>query len=81
VTPLQRRYRCEGLKRGLTIAEWEVYNSLPMYSVYPEARSAKTFEDRGVFMYRNATDEERAALDVLRTKKARAVFRNSSKAT
>ncbi len=58
-----QRYKWAGLRRGLTVAEWERLAGLPAYSVCPEARDASGVHTRGFFMYRKATDEERAALD------------------
>lgn len=60
---LQARYQAEGLPRGITVAEWEVYEGLPMFSVYPEAKNASSIHARGYFMYRDASPEERAALN------------------
>lgn len=59
MTPLQHRYRREGLRKGLTVAEWEAANGLPHYSVYPECRDVASLRHRGFFMYRNATRAER----------------------
>lgn len=39
------------------------------YTLYPEARGAKSIYDRGFFMYRNATDEERAEINSTRKRK------------
>lgn len=44
---------------GLTVQEFEEKHGLAPYTLYPWARGAKDWSDRGVFMYRNATDEER----------------------
>lgn len=56
---LQAWYQEEGLPRGITIAEFEVYYFLPKYSIYPEVESAAGPSERGFFMYRNATEEEK----------------------
>lgn len=61
-TERQVWYEEEGLAKGMTVAEFEEYYLLPPYSVYPEAAEAKTWSDKGFFMYRNATDEEREAM-------------------
>ena len=58
-TEFQAWYEEEGLPLGMTVAEFEVYNFMPKYSVYPEAAQASDFSQRGFFMYRNATPEER----------------------
>jgi hypothetical protein len=69
---LKKAYESEGRDLGMTVQEWESWVGLPPFSVYPEAREARSWRDRGVFMYRNATDEERAQMDAERPKKARA---------
>ncbi len=58
-----RRYRWVALRKGMTVAEYEGLAGLPPYSVYPEAKVVE-MSALGYFMYRKATDEERAALDV-----------------
>lgn len=53
-------YETVGLDLGMTVDEFERSNGLSAYSIYPEARGV-TIEERGFFMYRNATYEEREA--------------------
>lgn len=57
-----QRYAVEGLPLGLTVAEWEVREGLPMFSVCPEAEHARLPNDKGRFMYCNASEAERAVM-------------------
>lgn len=59
---VEARYWRQGFPEGLTIAEWEEKEGLPPYSVQPEAQAAAGPHDRGFFLYRNATEEERLIL-------------------
>ncbi len=63
ITDYARQYESDGLKRGKTVAEWEAERNLPMYSVYPEAKKATEMRNKGYFMYREATAEERAVMN------------------
>jgi hypothetical protein len=58
-TELQLWYEEEALPKGITVAEFEVYYFMPKYSIYPEAETATEWGQKGCFMYRNATEEER----------------------
>jgi hypothetical protein len=64
-------YERWGLSQGHTVAEWEAILGYPPYTVYPFARFAETMADRGYFMYHNATEEERALMDLARTRRGR----------
>lgn len=44
------------------MAEWEEEQGLPPYSVYPDAVNATKLTDKGYFMYRTATPEERQVM-------------------
>lgn len=44
------------------MAEYEKDKGLPEYTVYPEAKEASYLTDKGYFMYRVATPDERAAM-------------------
>lgn len=63
ITEHARLYESDGLKRGLTVAEWEKEKGLPQFSVYPEAAKATEMRMKGYFMYRDATPEERAIMN------------------
>jgi hypothetical protein len=63
ITEHAKAYESDGLKRGRTVAEWEAERGLPQYSCYPEAAKAQSLTDKGYFMYRDATVEERAIMN------------------
>lgn len=73
MSPLQREYRRDGLRLGVTVAEWERARGLAPFTVFPSVAKASSFGDRGRFMYRNATDEEREAIAENRPRRARDV--------
>lgn len=62
ITEAALEYEKDGLKRGLTVAEWEREKGLPPYTTYPECKKAERLTDKGYFMYREATAEERAIM-------------------
>ena len=66
-----RDYERWGLSQGYTVAEWEAVMGFPPYTIYPMARKAKSMRDRGYYMYKNATEEEKALMELARTKKGR----------
>lgn len=71
-------YERWGLPLGMTVAEWErKHNYLP-YTVYPEAKKATEFQ-RGYYMYRIATDEERKEMELRRGRKKHLNPSNSKK--
>lgn len=59
-------YERWGLPQGKTVAEWEAIMGLEPYTLYPWAQNAKSFDERGYFMYRNATDDERHVMEKAR---------------
>lgn len=64
-------YERWGLSQGYTVAEWEAILGYPPYTIYPFAKDAQTMADRGYYMYKNATEEEKAVMEQTRTKRSR----------
>lgn len=64
-------YERWGLPQGKTVAEWEAIMGYPQYTLYPWAQNAQSYHDRGYFMYRNATDEERELMNKTRGRSGR----------
>lgn len=51
-----------GYPAGVTIAEYEARQGWPLFTIWPEAADARSWRDKGWFLYTNATDEERAEM-------------------
>lgn len=62
MTSLQFCYAQARREEGITVAEFEAREGLPLFSVFPEAEQARRPQDPGRFMYCSATDEEREVL-------------------
>lgn len=53
--------KANGFKAGVTIAEYEAGQGWPLFTIWPEAETARGPHDTGWFLYTAATSEEERA--------------------